>query len=130
MEQAKFIENEYSKMWIQDGVLYVKYRPYLDVTLEIAKICVQDRIKLCNGKTYPMLADGRAIKSFDKDARVYLTEEDAIKYLSAGAFLIKTQIEKFIGNIWFRIDKPPLPARLFTDENEAIKWLQHYKHLN
>lgn len=37
-------------MWIKDGILYVTYQPSLIVTEEVAKICVQDRLKLCDGK--------------------------------------------------------------------------------
>lgn len=123
----EIFENEYSKMWIEDGILYVKYVPYIVVTLDIAAKSVSDRLEFCKGKTYPMLGDSRVIKDIDKSARAYLATEEAVKGISAGAFLIKTQIEKFVGNLWLKVDKPKVPARLFVDEQEAIEWLKNYR---
>jgi hypothetical protein len=130
MNSTNFLENQFTTMWIKDGILYVTYQPSLIVTEEVARICVQDRLKLCDGKSYPMLADGRTIKSFERNARSYLSKGDAIRGLTAGAFIIKNQIEKFMGNAFFTINKPKVPAKLFTSEEEALKWLQYFKHVN
>lgn len=127
LKAMDLFENEFSKMWIKEGILYAVYKPNFDITLEIAKECVQARIEFCKRQTYPMYGDISNIKSTEKEARQYLSEGDGIKYLSAGAFLIKTQIEKYIGNFWMSINKPPLPVKLFTDETLAITWLQNYR---
>jgi len=130
MNSTSFIENQFTTMWIKDGILFVTYKPSLIVTEEVAKICVQERLKLCDGISYPMLADGRTIKSFERNARRYLSNGEAIRGITAGAFVIKNQIEKFMGNAFFTINKPPLPAKLFTSEDEALRWLQYFKNLN
>lgn len=119
--------NGYTTMWIEDGILYTTYNPGLKITLEIAKKCVADRLELCNGNIYPMLGDTSNIASTDKDAREFLSQGDGIKQLSAGAFIIKSVIEKHLGNFFIQVNKPPLPARLFTRYSEAVEWLQQYK---
>ena len=124
------LENDYTKMWIKDGILYCVYKPGLEVNLKIAEICVKERIKLSNGNTYPMFGDISHIKKTDREAREYLSKGDGIRFLSAGAFLIKTQVEKYTGNFWMRINKPPLPVKLFTVESEAIEWLKNYRITN
>lgn len=126
----EMFENEYSKMWINNGILYVKYAPLLVITGKIAQEGVIDRLKFCKGKTYPLLGDIRYIKDVSKEARAYLATGDSAKGLSAGGLIIKTQIEKFLGNLWMKIDKPIKPIKLFTDEASALQWLQHYKNVN
>src|ERR1700752_777651 len=123
-------KNKYTFMKIEDGILYVKYTFNLEITLEIAKICVAERLKLCNGKNYPMLADVRNIKNTHSDARDYIAEGDGTKGITAGAFIVKNPFNKFIATIFINlslIKTPNLPAKLFTDEDEAKLWLQQYK---
>ncbi len=50
-------ENEYTTLWIEDGILFATYKPGLVITLDIAKKCVEDRLTLSQGKTFPMLGD-------------------------------------------------------------------------
>lgn len=128
MNTKNYFENEYTKMWIEDGVLYTTYSPNLSVTLDIAKQCIADRLKFTNGESYPMLCDIRNIKETDPHARSYMSKGDGIKDISAGAFIVKTQLEKFLFNTFFRLNKPPLPGRIFTDTKEALAWLKKHKH--
>lgn len=119
--------NGYTTMWIEDGILYTTYNPGLKITLAIAQKCVADRLELSGGNVYPMLGDTSNIASTDKDAREFLSQGDGIKQLSAGAFIIKSVIEKHLGNFFIQVNKPPLPARLFTRYSEAVEWLQQFK---
>ena len=125
-----YFENKYTSMEIKDGILFVKYAKNLEITLEIAKICVAERLKLCNGKSYPMLSDVRNIKNTSSNARDYIAEGDGTKSIIAGAFIVKNQFNKFLATIFINlslIKTPNLPAKLFTDEDEAKLWLQQYK---
>ena len=129
MQIDKF-ENEYTKIWIKDGILYSIYFPNLKITLDIAKKCVHDRIEFTKGISYPMLADIRNIRSTDKDARDYLSKGESTLFIEAGAFVIKTQIEKILGNMFIKVSKPIVPAKLFTEEKAALQWLQQFRRLN
>lgn len=130
--QPQYFQNEYTTMKMENGILRVVYVPFLEVTYEVARKCVEDRIAFSKmlAIPYPMLSDGRNIKSMDIKARQYLSQPEALRYLTAGAFLINNYIQKFIGNTWFLVNKQPLPAKLFTAEDEALRWLEYYKHVN
>src|ERR1700758_3760769 len=113
-------KNEYTFMKVEDSILLVKYSKDLEITLEIAKICVAERLKLCNGKSYPMLSDVRNIKNTSSNARDYIAEGDGTKSIIAGAFIVKNQFNKFLATIFINlslIKTPNLPAKLFTDED-------------
>jgi len=123
-------KNEYTFMKIEDGILLVKYSKDLEITLEIAKICVAARLKLCNGKSYPMLGDVRNIKNTDYKAREYIAEGDGTKGITAGAFIVKNSFTKFLATIFINLNMiktPDLPAKLFTNEYDAKLWLEQYK---
>jgi hypothetical protein len=123
--------SEYTFMKIEDGILIVEYPANLVITLEIAQKCVADRIKFCQGKSYPMLADISTLKASQKDAREYLSSEEGIKGITAGAFIVKNQFTQLLGTVFLSLNlnfnaKRP-PAKLFTDKSEAKEWLLQYR---
>lgn len=125
--RENFYENEYARFWLQDDwMVCVQYKPKLVIDLKVAKLCTEIRRSIHNGRVLPMFTDGRNIKTINFEARNYLAEHGT-SLVTAGAFLIETQIEKFIGSVFFRINKPPVPSKMFTSEKEALKWLEEYK---
>lgn len=130
--REKYFKNEYLEMWIEDGILYAVYTPYITITLDVAKINVKARLEMAEGETYPLLADVSRAKTFTKEAREYLSAGESLIGMSAGAFLIKTQIEAFLANTWLKLYKPPLPTRIFnkSEGDKAKEWLQQFKRIN
>ena len=53
--EDNFFENNHVKMWIEDGIIYSVHAEKVAINLEIAKICVEARLKLSKGRTYPIL---------------------------------------------------------------------------
>jgi hypothetical protein len=120
-------ENEYAKFWIQDGwLLCIQYNPGLVITLDAAIDCTKIRMELSNGVTRPMFTDARNAKDIDKEARDYLGKHGT-EYVKAGAFLIKSQLQLIVGNLFFAFNKPPVPSKLFMNEDEALRWLEQFK---
>lgn len=121
----KTIEIPIAKMWRQEGIIYVKFIDKLDMSLENAQSGVKARVKLSEGMSYPVLIDMRGIKSVTKEAREYLADEGA-KLIKAGALIVGSPLNRTLGNIFLWVNKPKVPTRLFTDEEEALKWLEQY----
>jgi hypothetical protein len=131
LDDGHFFENEYTRMTIEDGILFIEYQPNLIITLEIAQKCVGDRLRFCKGKSYPMLADITTIKASDKEAREYLSSEEGIKGITAGAFMVKSQFTRLLGTVFLSLNlnfnaKRP-PAKLFVDKEDAKEWLKQYR---
>ena len=121
------IDNEYTKMWMADGIIYNVSKPNFVMNLTIAKLLVQDRLKVANGKAYPLFIDMSNLVAADMEARKYLSGEEAIYLVTAGALLMTSPIGKFAGNLFLRINQPRIPTRIFTNKKAAIEWLQKYK---
>lgn len=123
----KYFCNEFVEMWVENGILHIVHVPFATITLEIAEINVAARLEITDGKTLPVFADVRGAKTMTKEARQYLSTGDGIKGISAGAFLIKTQIEALMANAWLVLYPMKVPTRLFTDKEGALGWLEKYK---
>lgn len=128
------IDTEHCEMWLENGIIFQVYKPDLVVTIDIAKAMVEDRIKISNGITRPMLADIKNLVSIDSESREYLASDRAIYLLSAGAILLGASLKDYIATlaakIYLKIDRPPFPTKLFNDREKALKWLEAFGNLN
>lgn len=125
---TEYFLNMHWKLWIENGIF--RARIFADkVDLNIVETGVRERVKLCGGNAFPMLSDLRKMKHVDQEARAYLAKPESTVLISAGAFLVNNQLQKLLGNFFILIDKPEIPTRLFTDEAEALAWLQQFKNI-
>ncbi|MBD0254405.1 MAG: STAS/SEC14 domain-containing protein [Cytophagales bacterium] len=116
------------KLWLDNGVFRAKiFSETLD--LSIAETGVRERLRICRNNPVPMLSDLRRIKHVDKEARAFLAKPESTVLISAGAFLVNNQLQRVLGNFFILIDKPEIPTRLFTDEAQALAWLQQFKNI-
>ena len=120
------VETEFIKIWMEDEILRATFSENLEMNLDIAKHCVNERIKFSKGKNYLCLIDMRNLKSVTKEARDYMGTEGA-KLIIAGALLIGSALTRMLGNIFLLLNKPLVPSKLFTNEKEAKEWLMQFK---
>jgi len=119
------VETIYLKIWKEENMLHCVFADKLNMDLEIAIECVKERISFSKNQSYACLINMKGIKSITRDAREYMATEGG-KYLKAGALLVDSALSKMIGNLFLSINKPQVPTKLFTDEQQAKEWLQHY----
>lgn len=119
-------KNNNIEMWLEDGIFHVVVLTD-SFSLDVAEQCVRERMRITQGKSYPMLSDSRNVSNFDKEARSFLSLDVHVLYLTAGAILIESQLQKVLGNFFLHINKPSVPARLFTDREKALAWLEDFK---
>lgn len=126
-----FEENEYTKLYIDNGILYEEYKPKLDyITLEVAKRIVNERHSFCKGKCYPILVDTAHVRAIDRHARIFFSSPLGLKYLTAGAIVTHNTLAKLSGNIYLLLNRPKIPAKSFLTIENATKWLQYFRFLN
>jgi hypothetical protein len=118
-------ESPYVTMSLEDGIISCRYVPDLHLTLEIARACVEARIFFTKGKGYPVLVDMRGIASSTGAARKYMATVGAAQ-VTAGALITGSPVNKAIGNLFLKIDLPPVPTKLFTSEEKARLWLRQF----
>ncbi len=117
------IDNDFITLWIEEGIMYGKYKPGKLIDLAAAKRVVSDRLQLCSGKDYPSLTIATDLKGITKEARDYFSSGDGIRHMIRLALITGSPIARMVGNFWLQINKPELPTRMFNDQAEAVKWL-------
>jgi len=125
-----YYEDEYSEMWIEDGIGIQVYKPNLVINIDVAHEMVKRRIEEFNGVARPVYVDVRNLVSIDSASRKYFASREAGNLILAGAIHLDNPINSWLGNVFLLLDQPITPAKLFTDKAKAIQWLQQFKHLN
>lgn len=125
-----YYEDQYSEMWIEDGIGMQIYKRDLAITIEVAKDMVNKRIVAFNGIARPVYVDVRNLVSIDSASRKYFASHEAGRFIIAGAIHLDNPINSWLGNVFLLLDQPITPAKLFTHKDKALQWLQQFKHLN
>jgi len=107
--------------------IYIGTIKYPVVDLEISKNISEKRLKIQKGIPSPILSNIKSVKTVTKEARDFMASESGCEGVIAAAVLIDSTIGSMIGNFFIRISKPLRPTRIFTNEKDAIKWLEQYK---
>lgn len=94
-------------------------RENLDEYFEVVK-------NLGGGKAFCNLVIMEKFVQVGEDARKYAASEENNTYTIADAFVINSFALKIVGNFYIRYDKPVRPTRLFTNEEDALKWLRTF----
>lgn len=114
-------------VWMrEDGIIQAKIRQDIRGTLEDAKENIVAVAKVNGGKPVPVLVDIRGGVGLDRDARGYYSSEKALVAHIALGLLVDSPITRMTANFFISIDRPPVPTRMFTSEDEAVAWLKTY----
>lgn len=112
-----------------DDILFFKYAPKLEMTIDVAKAIVQSRLDYCQGVPSYMVIDATNIKSATKEARDYMnSSEGGLKGVLGGAFLSNNVMATLAINLFIKVSNLPVPAKFFTNKAEAIKWLRKIRN--
>ena len=125
MMKETLLDNDFLKIETENNILIGIFKSeFVDIT--IAHKTTDYRLEIQKGKLYPLLSNIRQVKSSTKEARDFLASEAGCEGVLAAAVLIGSPIGSMIGNFFIRISKPLRPTKIFSDEEEAKKWLAQY----
>ena len=87
--------------------------------LEIKEVNKQ----VSNGQPYAVLVDSGIYTAISKEARELLASKEFAEITIAKALLVRSLGHRIVGQFYIRINKPFIPTKIFSDREEAIKWL-------
>lgn len=108
---------------LQEDVLIARFSQNMNLDLDAAKQLVAERLKMQNGKTYPMIVHLNGFMVFSKSVRSYMATV-GIEGISRGAFIAVSLQERVFLNFFLLVDAPRIPTKVFTKEADAIKWIR------
>lgn len=121
-----YVEGEFAKMWISEGIFYFVYKPFKVIDYRSAIAIVNQRMELQNGSSYPIFCDLREVDNAHKQARDYLSTEGSF-LMKALAILVKNEHASAILKMYIQTSMVHCPTAIFTEKNKAIEFLKDYK---
>jgi len=110
-----------------DGVVSVRVRPGAEQSLADARENLGSALALREGVRRPLLVDIRKAAPLAAEVRHYYSGQVLVEGFSALGLLVEASpLGRMMGNVYFRVARPGIPARLFTDESQAVVWLREY----
>jgi len=108
-----------------DGVLVVRIR---DDARQLAKDALENldaAMAETQGRRRPLLVDITRAQPLDAEARHLYSGRTLVAGFTALALVVEgSPFGLMMGNVYFRVARPGIPARLFTDEGRAREWLK------
>ena len=124
--KSEEITTKHGTIWLEDGILHTSANPNVEHTLMDAKRDLMVFRNLALGVKRPLLSDISNVKSVSREAREFFAGEETGKIISAIGLIIKSPISRVIGNFYLSVNRPSFPVKLFTSEEEAIRWLKPF----
>jgi hypothetical protein len=113
---------------IENDIIFFKYRPSIEIDIAMAKDLVNKRLDYTGGQSVYTLIDFTNVKSVTKEARDYMNSpEGGLKGILGGAFLSNNVVATLFINLYLKVSSPSIPAKFFTNTDDAITWLQKTK---
>jgi hypothetical protein len=113
---------------IDQDIIFFKYKPGINIDLNTAHEMVQSRLEYTNAQSVYTLIDFTNVKSVSKEARDYMNSADGgLKGILGGAFLSNNVVATLFVNLFLKVSNPSIPAKFFTNSNDAIVWLRKIK---
>lgn len=111
-----------------DGVLSVRIRAGAYQSLANAEQNLGAALGLRAGQRRPLMVDIREAQPLDADVRHYYSGQVLVDGFTALALLVDASpFGRMMGNIYFRVARPGIPTRLFTEPHQAHEWLTRYR---
>ena len=111
----------------ENRVVHIVFKPTEKHDIEDAHQIVDSHNQLAQGKPCPVLADLRNIHvGADRPARKHYASETSAQFKTAMAMVVDSSLQRMFGNIFFLMNRPPYPTRIFNGMDEAAEWLKDY----
>lgn len=116
---------ELADIYIEEGVLFINAKSSFKMTLKIAQKLVEERIRICNGHSYPTCFDMCKVEVFSKEAREYLHTMSAVQ-ITASVFIANNYFSRVFLNSYLCLYSPEVPTKILMNKDEAKKWLKQF----
>lgn len=127
VNKPNVIETRTSKTFLRDdGIIQCELLPNTEINLTDAIESVKAGKSISGGRKRPVLVIFGTVKSISREAREYFGGKETTDHTLAIALLISSVTGRVIGNFMIGLNKTLYPTRLFTNEDEAVKWLKGF----
>ena len=114
-----------------DGIVITRILPDVDQRVSDAVENISVSADACGGRRAPIVVDLRRARALDAETRHYYSGKKLIESFTAIALLVPVgAFGRMMGNLYLRVAKPGVPAKLFDSEDSALAWSARYLSAN
>jgi hypothetical protein len=112
-----------SEIRLDGDVLTARFHDGAQVELADARENLEACAALAQGRRVGVLVDLRPLRSQSAEARAHFAGPEAGRIARGLALLIGSPLSRVLGNFYLRFNRPGFPTRLFSSEDEGLRWL-------
>ncbi len=107
----------------EDGHLYIWIHDNQELDVEDIKAMVKAKTELFGLQPHTAIIIPGNYSSISNEARDFASSKEAYEGAIAKTIVAKSLAIRLIGNFFIKYNRPPAPTRLFSNEKDAIRWL-------
>jgi len=112
----------------EQGLIVVRINDGAAQSLADAEENLALAVSETRGTRRPLLIDIRTAQPLDADARHHYSGQALVEPFSALALLVEASpFGRMLGNVYLRVARPGIPTQLFSDETQAVDWLNGHR---
>ena len=117
-----------TKIWEDDeGIAHTEFLPGARVNCEAAEEHFEACRQLTGNEKKPVMVDLKNLVYADRGARQCFSSDASTSITKASAVIVDSAIGQVVGGFFMGLNRPPVPIKLFTSREEAMKWLREFK---
>ena len=123
----KIITEKATHTLMGSNIIVTEPKPNVTWDAEDLYVIHKAHLQLTNNKPFGLILNATHFLLTTKEARELVATNVFIEHHKASAFVTTNFSNRLVGNIFIRINKPPVPTKIFKDVESAIKWLEKLK---
>ncbi|HWY12661.1 MAG TPA: hypothetical protein VN026_15110 [Bacteroidia bacterium] len=110
-----------------DGIVEIDCADDTEYDVEDIKQNLECIQKIAAGKKVLVLNNAGEYTTVSKEAREYIGSGPHRDFIAAEAFVIRSLGQLILGNLFMKVNKPIVPAKLFKTKWAAEHWLKSFE---
>ena len=120
----KIFENTYMTAWMEGEIYIGVYKKNLLIGLEAAVETVRLRKEITQNQPIRGLLFISNLKAISEEAKKYFASEEALENVEKFALVSDSVFTMLIANTYLKLVPPKVPSKMFTNKEDALKWLK------
>lgn len=110
----------------EEGILHIKMKK--GVHLDMAKTLeyYEASTRMLGDKKALVLVDASEDYTIDEEVKPFLNSEEATRNRIAIAYVTNSTANKLMFNFFASFSKPAIPRKMFSDKENALRWLHTF----
>lgn len=107
-----------------NDIIYVLFKDNCTLDIDLQMQLLEQYNKIAENKLMPFIFMAAENVSITKEARDNAVKLEDISMIGSSAVIVTSLAYKLIANFYLKFNKPKRPFKVFSNEEEAIKWLR------